>query len=145
MTVVETPQSRCRAAIARCDITPPVGCYHRMWGAATHDRSTGVHKPLLATLLWLEPAAGDKSQALLLIALDQCLLDSYDLSRLKLEAARAANIAPAQAVVTLSHTHAAGFLSRSRHDYPGGELIQPYLSELQARVANLAARIRDAT
>ena len=38
------------------DITPPVGIYHRMWGAATHDRATGVHKPLLATLLWLEPA-----------------------------------------------------------------------------------------
>ncbi len=46
---------RCRAAIARCDITPPVGIYHRMWGAALHDRATGVHRPLEATLLWLEP------------------------------------------------------------------------------------------
>ena len=55
MRCVETPQSRCRAAAARCDITPPVGIYHRMWGAALHDRATGVHRPLEATLLWLEP------------------------------------------------------------------------------------------
>ena len=55
MTSIYIPQTRCRAAIARCDITPPVGIYHRMWGAATHDRATGVHRPLLATLLWLEP------------------------------------------------------------------------------------------
>ena len=114
-----------------------------MWGAATHDRSTGVHKPLLATLLWLEPVQGDASQALLIVALDHCLLDSYDQAILKQGAAHAADIAPAQAVVTLSHTHAAGFLSRSRHECPGGELIPPYLSEMQAKVKNLAARIRD--
>ena len=63
-TWVETPQTRCRAAVARCDITPPVGIYHRMWGAATHDRATGIHKPLLATLLWLEPESGDAAKRL---------------------------------------------------------------------------------
>src|SRR5205809_7772519 len=51
---VDTPQTRCRAGVARGDITPPVGIYHRMWGAATHDRATAVHRPLLATLLWLQ-------------------------------------------------------------------------------------------
>ena len=53
MTRVDTPQTRCRAAFARADITPPVGLYHRMWGAAPHDQSTGVHRPLTATALWL--------------------------------------------------------------------------------------------
>ena len=143
MTVVHTPQARCRAAIARCDITPPVGIYHRMWGAATHDRATGVHKPLLATLLWLEPAAGDPSQALLVVSLDHCLLDTYDTHRIQAGAAAAAQVAPAQVVVTFTHTHAAGFLSRSRHELPGGELIGPYLSDLQHKVLNLAARIRE--
>ena len=52
--VVHTPQALCRAGVARRDITPPVGIYHRMWGAATHDRATGVHRPLLATVLVLE-------------------------------------------------------------------------------------------
>src|SRR5438105_8025614 len=55
MNHVDTPQTRCRAGVARCDITPPVGIYHRMWGAAVHDQATGVHRPLLATALWLEP------------------------------------------------------------------------------------------
>lgn len=142
MNFIETPQTRCRAAIARCDITPPVGCYHRMWGAATHDRSTGVHKPLLATAVRLEPADSDLSRALLIVALDHCLLDSADVAMLKEGAARAAGIAPAQAIVTCSHTHAAGFLSRTREKYPGGELIGPYLDELKRKVNDLAAGIR---
>jgi hypothetical protein len=145
MTVVETPQTRCRAAIARCDITPPVGCYHRMWGAATHDRSTGVHKPLLATLLWLEPESQDAAQALLIISLDHCLLDSHDIAGILESSAQAADIPTEQVVVTFSHTHAAGFLSRSRLDCPGGELILPYLNELQARVRTLAGTLGDLT
>lgn len=55
--VVHTPQSRCRAGVARCDITPPVSIYHRMWGAALHERATGVHRPLTATALFCGPFA----------------------------------------------------------------------------------------
>ena len=32
--------------VARRDVTPPVGIYARMWGAAKHDQAEGVHKPL---------------------------------------------------------------------------------------------------
>ena len=58
MSRVLTPQSRCRFGIARCDVTPPVGIYHRMWGAATHDRATGVHRPLSATAVDWRGALG---------------------------------------------------------------------------------------
>ena len=83
VTCLDTPQTRCRGAIARCDITSPIGIYHRMWGAATHDRATGVHKPLLATLLWLEPEAGDASQAFVIVALDHCILDTPDIEQME--------------------------------------------------------------
>ncbi len=50
-TIVPSPTSRLRVGHARADITPPVGIYHRLWGAARHDRATGVHRPLLADVL----------------------------------------------------------------------------------------------
>src|SRR6185312_1974082 len=53
--VVETPQSICRFGLARGDVTPPVGIYNRMWGAAAHDRATGVHRPLTATAFLIGP------------------------------------------------------------------------------------------
>jgi hypothetical protein len=139
VTVVETPQTRCRAAVARCDITPPIGIYHRMWGAATHDRATGIHKPLLATLLWLEPDSGDSTQAIAIVALDHCILDTSDIELMQQSVASAANIRSDQVLITLSHTHAAGLMSRSRADLPGGDLIGPYLDEIAAKLGQLAA------
>jgi hypothetical protein len=55
MTHVDSPQSHVRFAAARADITPPLGIYWRMWGAATHDHATGVHRPLTATAAVFEP------------------------------------------------------------------------------------------
>ena len=67
MTHLPTRQSRCRFGIAIDDITPPVGIYHRMWGAATHDRSEGVHRPLMATAMYfgsLHPCGNNDHQVL---------------------------------------------------------------------------------
>src|SRR2546421_3326576 len=108
ITSSHTPQTRCRAGIARCDITPPVGIYHRMWGAATHDRATGVHRPLLATLLWLEPETSDANKALVIVALDHCILDGPDIEQMQQAVADATTIRTEQVLVTLAHTHAAG-------------------------------------
>ncbi len=48
---LRTLTSRIRLGFARTDITPPVGIYHPLWGAARHDRSTGIHRPLVADVL----------------------------------------------------------------------------------------------
>jgi hypothetical protein len=124
--------------MARADITPPVGIYHRMWGAATHDRATGVHKPLLATLLWLEPEEGDEGRSLCIVSLDHCILDGPDIELMERSIADAVAIRPGQTLITLSHTHAAGLMSRSRADQPGGELIEPYLNSVATRLGRLA-------
>jgi hypothetical protein len=136
MDRIDTPQFRCRAGFARKDITPPVGIYHRLWGAATHERSTGVHRPLLATALFIErPERGD---AQVLIALDQCLLDASDIAKVRARVAEATNVTADQVQVTVSHTHASGWMSLSRSAYPGGELIEPYLKSLPHRCADMA-------
>jgi hypothetical protein len=138
MNIVKTPQSRCRAAIARCEITPPIGIYHRMWGAALHDRATGVHRPLEATLLWLEPAAPAVGEPQLILALDHCILDAQELRSIRQAIQAATQVACENILVTLSHTHGAGWMSRTRSDLPGGELLGPYLDQLAVQMAALA-------
>ena len=64
MKSLDFPQSRCQAAAGQIDITPPIGIYHRMWGAAKHDRAASVHRPLNATMLWLAPRNGIQVQSL---------------------------------------------------------------------------------
>jgi hypothetical protein len=116
-----------------------------MWGAATHERATGVHRPLLADVLWLEPSAGDHAQGQFIVALDHCILEKSESDRLSAAICRAASVAPTQVQVTTSHTHAAGLMLRSRAGFPGGDLIGPYLDSVAARLAEVAARaMRDA-
>lgn len=134
-TRIETPQSRCRAGFARADITPPVGIYHRMWGAALHDRATGVHRPLLATALYLEALeAGGK---LLVLGLDHCILDAVEIEAIR---TRVAEVARDDIMVSLSHTHGSGWMSRTRSHLPGGDLIGPYLDRLAETCFALARR-----
>ena len=140
MKTVETAQGVCRFAVAQTDITPPVGIYHRMWGAATHDRSVGVHRPLTASVLMFASADEGKSpqQYQLLVALDHCLFSTVELNAL-LDAITAATAVAREAiVVTFSHTHAAGMMTLDRQSLPGGDLIPEYLSGLYTTVAKLA-------
>ncbi|MCH8924129.1 MAG: hypothetical protein IIA67_13400, partial [Planctomycetes bacterium] len=141
MTRVETPQGICRFGIARCDVTPPVGIYHRMWGAATHDRSTGIHRPLTATALALAPS-GDKytpddaaEKAQVVVAVDHCLFWGDEMDTLRASVCRHTGLNLDRLRVALSHTHAAGLMDRARADLAGGELIGPYLDSLAERIA----------
>jgi len=138
VTVVNTPQSRCRAAVARCDITPPIGMYHRMWGAALHDRATGVHRPLEATLLWIEPHPPATGEPRVIVSLDHCILDAEEVHAIRDAIHASTTIGQDNVLVTLTHTHGAGWMSRTRSHLPGGELIGPYLDELPQRIAQLA-------
>lgn len=140
-TRVDTPQTRCRAAFARADITPPVGIYHRMWGAALHDRATGVHRPLTATALWLESLKGKGSQ--LVVGLDHCLLDGVEFAQLREQIGRAAEIPVDDVMIAMSHTHGSAWMSRSRSHFPGGDLIGPYLDRMTETCAQLARKARD--
>ncbi len=145
MTFVEFPQSVCKFGIATGDITPPVGMYHRMWGAAKHDRSTGIHRPLTASVVLFRELASTVSpdSQQLLIALDHCLFEQTEIDRIVAAVEQQAGIPRESTVVVFSHTHAAGLLTRDRTELPGGELIPEYLDSLAKTVAQLAARAVD--
>ncbi len=136
MTAINTPSSRCRFGIGRRDITPPVGIYHRFWGAADHDRAEGVHRPLLATVLLtapLEEAATDATDVL--IALDHCILRPPEMQELSAAVCELIGIPASRVTFTFSHTHSGGNLCRDRTEMPGGDLIVPYLESLPAQIA----------
>jgi hypothetical protein len=115
-----------------------------MWGAATHDRSTGVHRSLTATALVLKPVTAEQSadDAIALVAVDHCLLWAPEMEQLLARVAAATGLATGQILVAFGHTHAAGLMDVSRASLPGGELIEPYLETLAAKIA---AAIGDAT
>ncbi len=132
-TVVRTPSSRCEFGIAWTDITPPVGMYHRMWGAAAHDRSTGIHRPLRATVVVMRSL--DHAHQSVLVSLDHCLLRAPEMDALLSETCRLTGLSRSELLVTFSHTHSAGYLSLDRAEFPGGDLIGPYLDSLPSKIA----------
>jgi hypothetical protein len=133
-TRIDTPQAKCRVGFARADVTPPVGIYHRMWGAALHDRATGVHRPLTATAMCIEPAGG--GERLTVLGLDHCILDGAEQVTIR---NRVSPTDPENVMVCLSHTHGSGWMSRTRAELPGGDLIGPYLDML-ADICELTAK-----
>jgi hypothetical protein len=143
MNHVRTPQSRCRFALAWGDITPPANIYHRMWGAAKHERATGVHRPLRATVAVFaaEPGAQDGTDAgtllQIVLALDHCVLGAVEHEQLVAHVAQATGQRSEAMLVVFSHTHAAGLMGLERGSLPGGDLIPGYLRQMAERVAAL--------
>ena len=122
---VDTQQSCCRFAIAHGDITPPADIYHRMWGAAKHDRATGIHRPLRATVTLLAPLEGDEQQ--FIIALDHCVMGRLEMDNLLGAVSKDTGFTREDFIVVFSHTHSAGLMGLERADLPGGDLIAPYM------------------
>ena len=148
-TKVLTPTSRVLLGLARADITPPVGIYHRLWGAARHDRSTGVHRPLAGDVMVFGPADGSAGKAIVRAQLDLCGLMQSQYEDLKRALSEGGNLPRENVVITFSHTHSFGWLVSGRSNLPGAEMIPPYLKELgpkmQEACRRAMANMQDAT
>jgi len=135
-TRVPAPTSILRLGHARADVTPPVGIYHRMWGAARHDQATGVHRPLLADVLILEPVEG-AAERVVRVQLDCVLLGDGQTDDVVAGISGIAGVARERVLVTHSHSHSAGFFDPGRIPLPGGDLIEPYLASLKTSLEDL--------
>ena len=138
-----TPTSRLRFGHARIDMTPPVGIYHPMWGAARHHRATGVHRPLLGDAMALGPLTNDAGTndasaqpavELLRVQLDLVGLGKNEYEHLLDAICDATGMTSGQIVISFSHTHAAGLFTEDRVALPGGKLIPAYLATLREQI-----------
>jgi len=136
---VHTPQSRCRFALAWADITPPANIYHRMWGAAKHDRATGVHRPLRATVAVFAPLR-ENGECQILLALDHCVMGAVEHEQLVTRVAQLSARPRESILVVFAHTHGAGLMGLDRVSLPGGDLIPPYLESLGECCGELVKR-----
>src|SRR6187401_1093220 len=111
MPQVDSPQCQVRFAASRADITPPMGIYWRMWGAATHDHATGVHRPLTATVAVLESHSssdsGGENDRLVLVSLDHCLLGKDEAELVVSTICKGCSLNASQILMTFTHTHSA--------------------------------------
>lgn len=136
-TYLASPTSRVQWGHARADITPPGGIYHRLWGAARHDRATGVHRPLLGDIMVMASIDSD-SPMLLRAHLDLINLPLQKHGALRMALSEASGVPLEHTVVSYSHTHASGGFSPDRQAMPGGDLIPAYLDEMQEKLAEAA-------
>ncbi|HVO48358.1 MAG TPA: hypothetical protein VMT29_18730 [Steroidobacteraceae bacterium] len=124
------------AGAAREAITPPAGIYGRLWGSAKHDVAEGVHKPLLATCLYLSDVGGAHPVALL--ALDLSWWRSVsDEAELRSAVMQSTGLSESQLILHVSHSHAAPSTWTGLADRPGGHLIGAY----RAHVTDACIRI----
>ena len=140
---VLTPTSRVRFGHGREDITPPVGIYHRMWGAARHNRSTGVHRPILADVM-IFGSLSDESDLLVRAHIDLVGLVTADHNAVVDGLAKVVGVGEDRIDLTYSHSHSSGFYMPDRVALPGGELIPDYLKEVAEKVSRAGAAARDA-
>jgi len=142
-TSIKTPSSLVRFGFARADITPPVGIYHRMWGAARHDVASGVHRPVLVDVLVLAPRDPQDDRRMVRALFDFVGLAGSQQERMAQALAEAAGVPRESVVITHSHSHASGMFAPNRQSLPGGNKVVPYLNKVRVRLADACRQACD--
>ena len=134
------PSASAIVGVARRDITPPVGIYARMWGAAKRDRSEGTHKPISTTALVIKRDKGE--MPLVIVSIDLALLgdlggvtDEEFIIKPVLESLA---IDRRHIMVNCTHTHSAPWTALSRSHLPGGDLLPAYQKHLGEAIREAA-------
>lgn len=135
MTTIDEPSVRryepfgARATVgaARRDITPPVGIRARNWGAATQDRCTGVHRPILVNAVCFIDTAGESRY---LVALDLVGLHDAPDQAIRPRVLAELGIDADHLLLHCVHTHAGPSTAPDEADLDGGDLIPAFLTAI---------------
>lgn len=130
---IEEAAFRGKIGFAHRDITPPIGIYSRMWGAAKHDTAAAVHRPLIVGAVAF--IGVDASDPLIYLQIDTCVIRHSSYALLEQEVQAATGIGDnARIVIQATHTHSGCPFSPENVDRPGGKLIPAYIEALHKAV-----------
>lgn len=127
---VRLPGFAGQAAVARRDITPPLGIRTRNWGPAETDVAEGVHRPLTLTAVALRGTDPGDGPVLMFGADGTWWRRVDDERRLRATVLAALGLDESRLLFALSHTHAGPVLSAAVADLDGGALVPAYLDQL---------------
>jgi hypothetical protein len=123
--------------LARTDITPPTGIFCRNWGAALHDTTQGIHRPLFLSALAIRDSAPGQPLVLLDTDLGWWANLTYERA-FRRRVAAAIGLPEERMLSCVSHTHSAPPLCQPEPQWQGGELLAAYLDHLEQKMVATA-------
>lgn len=115
--------------VARRECTPPAETYNRNWGAASHDVSTGVHRPLEIKVVTFR--AEEQGEPLIYVSLELCLLRDPEDTLFRQRLVREAGLSDmSRLILQCTHTHAAVPFCLHLEGKPGADLLVEWCHHL---------------
>jgi hypothetical protein len=127
--VIRHSEFKGEIGVARADITPPSGIYARSWGSAQHDAAEGIHRPLVATCLYLR--GGEPRTEVYLLCLDLgWWTDVAHERQMRAAILAKSGAADAQLLIHMGHTHSGPASNLQNVERKGGHLIPAYREKI---------------
>ena len=128
--------------VAKAEINPPAEMYARTWGSSQHDIAEGIHRPLRASCIAIEPIDG--GAPLYFISLDLMVwLSREDEALIGKPLEKALGIKSGRLIVQLSHSHGAPFTDPTIKNSSGSNLISQYREEVFQACINVCISARE--
>jgi hypothetical protein len=125
-----------QAAVARADVTPPIGIAHANWGAQTHQRAAGVDLPLWATAL----ALSDGIETVVIVDIDVLYLWKNEAARAREVTSALTGVPQSHIRLSYTHTHSGPVIGGEWTSWTneGTEMVGSYTEDLIQKIAGTA-------
>ena len=125
----QDPAFRGVIGVGRRDMTPDAGIYCHMWGSATHDQAESIHRPLHASALCIQNAAGDRR--VVIATIDYCWFPSHRTVEELCAPVRAEfGLEKHELLLIVTHSHSVPQVDAEFESRPGGDRIPAFRAKL---------------